>query len=219
MCINLSPTTLSVIARHLYHDGSLLGRTLQRWRPYICPFQPLIEAVPPGSRILDVGCGGGLFLGLLAHTDRIAAGYGFDANRSAIRLAEIMRRRLTNPNRLYFEHRDAQAPWPEGPFDVVSMIDVMHHVPSAARFDILSRAASRLVPGGLLLYKDMAERPFLYAWANRTHDLLLARQWIHYSPIKTVKEWTVALGLDCEQEDSWRVLCYAHEFMLLRRRA
>ena len=88
-----------------------------------------------------------------------------------------MRTRLKKPDCIAFERRDAQQDWPSGPFDIVSVIDVMHHVPTIAQRTVIERAASRLKPGGLLVYKDMVERPRWRAWKNRLHDLVLARQW------------------------------------------
>ena len=51
-----------------------------------------------------------------------------------------------------FEHSDANQTWPDGIFDVVSMIDVMPHFPTDA------------------------QRPVFFAPANRMHNLVMARR-------------------------------------------
>jgi hypothetical protein len=57
---------------------------MQALRPLICPFDELLDLVPIGARMLDAGCGAGLFLGLLADAGRLGEGYGFD---TALKLA------------------------------------------------------------------------------------------------------------------------------------
>lgn len=73
-----TPAQVAALARELYVRGPAVARAMQHYRPYISPFELLIKAVPPGSRVLDIGCGSGLFLGLLCGTGRIQSGFGFD---------------------------------------------------------------------------------------------------------------------------------------------
>jgi SAM-dependent methyltransferase len=203
-------------ARELYAEGPFIFRHMQRLRPYICPFEPLIEAVPADSRVLDVGCGAGLFLGLLAKSGRLREGRGFDLSAPAILSANAMKQRLGDEN-LHFERVEAGAPWPAGPFDLVSMIDVMHHVPPAFQAGIFPQVADRLRPGGLFVYKDMAARPLWQAWGNRLHDLLLAREWIHYLPLADAIRLAREAGLEVVRQDAYSRFWYAHEFVLFRR--
>jgi 2-polyprenyl-3-methyl-5-hydroxy-6-metoxy-1,4-benzoquinol methylase len=90
-------------------------------------------------------------------------GVGFDVSPLAIELAKIMtqRARVINPQaRLSFEQLDVDAAWPDGAFDVVFLIDVMHHVPPASQQPLLKRVISKVKPGGTLVYKDMCLRPW-----------------------------------------------------------
>lgn len=208
---------LSAAARRLYTDGPLLRRKLQHWRPYICPFERLIRHVPQGARILDIGCGGGLFLGLLAERGRLdgGCGLGFDISAGAI---ETARRMLAGSPRmaqvLEFRVLAETEPWPEGRFDIVSMVDVMHHIPPQAQQRAFAEAASRLAPGGHLLYKDMAAGAGLKTLANRAHDLLLARQWIHHVAVDVVESWAGAAGLRLTHGEDIQRLWYAHELRI-----
>jgi cyclopropane fatty-acyl-phospholipid synthase-like methyltransferase len=201
----------------LYADGPWFARTLQRCRPYICPFEELVDRVPAGSTVFDIGCGAGLFLMLLAVRERGIQGLGIDISEPAIALAEQARRRLPHPQRLKFVVDRDDNMWPSATFDVVSMIDVLHHLPPSKQPELLHKAASAVRPGGLLLFKDIGERPRWKATANRMHDLVLARQWIHYFPLSRVL--TEARGAGLQLLETHRVdrLWYSHELALFRR--
>ncbi len=215
-----SPQALSRIARSLYTDGPILLRKLQHYRPYICPFERLLRHVPIGSTVLDVGCGAGLFGALLAGSGREPSGTGFDVASNAIALAQEMAQkvgRMYPPASLRFDRRDATAAWPAGPFDVVSVIDVMHHVPPPFQREFMKTACNAVRPGGVLLYKDMVSRPLWRAAANRMHDLLLARQWIHYAPIAEVERWASDAGMLPIHSELCNRLWYGHELRVFQR--
>ena len=213
-----TPRSLSRMAARLYPEGPLLFRTLQRYRPFICPFEKLIVEVPECAKILDIGCGGGLLLGLLAAAGLRPDGTGFDVSRPAIALAQRMAAASDLAGaRLDFRRLDADAPWPGGDFDVVSMIDVIHHVRPSEQEKAIRRACGKVRPGGLFLYKDMVERPLWRAVANRLHDLVLARQWIHYVPVRDVEHWAANEGLVVERSELINRWWYGHELRVFRR--
>jgi 2-polyprenyl-3-methyl-5-hydroxy-6-metoxy-1,4-benzoquinol methylase len=215
-----TPAELSATARRAYARAPLLLRLLQRYRPFICPFEHLLALVPPNSRLLDVGCGGGLLLTLLAASGRVESAVGFDSSAPAISTARAAAEALGPAgNRLTFHHHDARAPWPADPplFDAVTIIDVMHHVPPHAHAGLISTAAARLKNGGRLIYKDMARRPLWRALANRAHDLLMARQWINYAPIEHVEAWARDAGLTCSHRATHNRFWYGHELRVFEK--
>lgn len=209
----LTARALSRMASELYPSGPPLFRALQVYRPFICPFEALIPEVPAGATVLDIGCGGGLFLGLLDAAGRRPNAIGFDVSESAIALAQAA---MGAKPGLDFRRLDADAPWPEGQFDVVSMIDVIHHVPPGAQERVIRDACARVRPGGLFLYKDMARRPRWRATANQLHDLVLARQWIHHVPVGDVERWASDEGLRLERSEAFNRLWYGHELRVFR---
>jgi SAM-dependent methyltransferase len=214
------PTTLAALSWRLYSDAPPVQRWVMAHRPYICPIERLIEQVPVGATVLDVGCGAGLFLGLLAATGRQPHGWGFDSSGGAIQAALAMRGRveeLAISADLHFERRDASATWPEGWFDVVSVIDVMHHVPPAHHRAVFQSAHDAVKPGGLLIYKDIGPRPAWRAFANRLHDLIMAQQWIRYRAAPDVLGWAHELGLSPLLSERINRLWYGHDLLVFRR--
>jgi len=212
----LSPSRLSEAATVLYADGDPFKRTLQRWRPFICPFHLLLNEVPSGARILDIGCGAGLFLALLTDSGRISQGYGFDFNYDAVKLAQHMLQRLPAGKQIRIENLDATGNWPEEQFDVVSMIDVLHHVPPDQQQSIILKAAQHVAPGGIFLYKDMVTKPRWRAWANRFHDLIMAREWIHYVKLAEVCQWLEEADMKAVGGGRLNMLWYGHEWVTYR---
>jgi 2-polyprenyl-3-methyl-5-hydroxy-6-metoxy-1,4-benzoquinol methylase len=213
----LSAAELSAIATRLYRYGARFGRLLQRYRPFICPFEEVLADVPAGARVLDVGCGRGLLLGLLATSGRIKDAVGFDSSAPAIAEARSMARSAGLDHCLTFTRLDAEADWPDGAFDVVTMVDVLHHVPPAAQRAVILQAAGAVRPGGRFIYKDMASRPSWMALANRPHDLLLVREWIHSAALEEVESRCLGAGLRPVRRYAASRFWYRHEALVLAK--
>ncbi|GHT44538.1 hypothetical protein FACS189454_02260 [Planctomycetales bacterium] len=214
------------IVNELYRNEKNLSGLIQRLRPKICPFYELLPLIPAGSRVLDVGCGSGLWAGLMVQTGRASFVHGFDASRKAIAVAKRMREHLPEETQahLFFEYRSVLDGLPDGQFDAVSMIDVLHHIPPKAQEKAVDAVLTRVKPGGLFLYKDMASKPFFCGLMNRLHDLASAKEWIHYCPISRV-EAAVKIGgggqyaWTLEKSGKKRLYWYQHEWRVFRRDA
>ena len=216
---HVTPAVISATASGLFADGPAALRLIQRYRPFICPFHRLLEWVPRGSSVLDVGCGAGLFLGLLAHGGGIGRGFGFDAGLKQVESARLMARRLEGrtPARLVFEHRDVADSWPQESFDVVCLIDVMHHVPVPQRRGLVSKILERVGPTGRFLYKDIGGRPLWRAWANRIHDLAMVQEWVRYQPVEHVEQWCEQQGLMLVHRERIDMCWYGHDLCVFER--
>jgi 2-polyprenyl-3-methyl-5-hydroxy-6-metoxy-1,4-benzoquinol methylase len=114
----------------------------------------LLAALPADCRrVLDVGCGLGTFARRLArvveHVDAL------DRDRKALAQAERLSRDLPN---VRFVEADFLTWQPESPYDAVSMVAVLHHLPFRAA---LIRAGTLLRPGGVLLVLGLDRSPSL----------------------------------------------------------
>jgi len=216
----IRPADLSRIARQAYAGAPFLMKWMQTYRPYICPFERLVQAVPPDSEVLDIGCGSALFLVLLSRTQRLKQGFGVDTSPMAITAARSAIGAIeTSPGdaRIQVDLTDATQFDSGKRFDVVSLIDLLHHVPIPARRQLILDACAQVKPGGPLIYKDIASRPLWRAWMNRTHDLVMARQYVRYTPIAEVERWAAEIGLHVEQASYIPLLWYGHDLRVFRR--
>jgi len=215
----MDAAAVHAMARNLFADCPWLLRRVQLGRLSICPFEKLTAQVKEGATVLDIGCGRGLFLALLAGAGRRIRGVGVDMSEHAVSTARIMAQLIREKKLGEIQiHCANHESLPEGLFDVVSVIDVLHHVPVSQQRAFLTAAANCVAPGGLLLYKDMVLTPSWRVLANRFHDFLVAREIIHEMPLATVVAWASAQGLECLGTELVNRYWYGHEIAVFRRR-
>jgi MPBQ/MSBQ methyltransferase len=138
-----------------------------------------LDRLPPGSAVLDVGCGIGGSARILAHD------YGLDVLAISISEAQIARARALTPpalaSRCRFAVMDAlQLALADGSFDAVWSVEASPHMPDKQRYvDELLRV---LKPGGRLAIADWNRRdPADGALSPRERWVMrqLLEQWAH----------------------------------------
>jgi SAM-dependent methyltransferase len=124
-------------------------------RPKLLSVMDLL--LPDSGRILDVGCGFGLFAAYFGQTQPNRHIVGIDPDARRVKLAQHVSDKLGLGHRFIAgDVRDAPL---EGPFDAAYVLDVMHHIPAADQRSVLMRMRDLLVPGGTLLIKDITTDP------------------------------------------------------------
>lgn len=113
---------------------------LERARYYHATIHRIVETLaPPGTRVLEVGCGlGDLLAYLRAHGCRCV---GVDISPRSVEIAKARHSGLDV--RVADVERD---PLPEGPFDLIAFADVIGHVDDVQR--AFERVRPLLAPGG-----------------------------------------------------------------------
>lgn len=109
-----------------------------------------LAAVTDAKRILEVGCGDGAVAEELTRAFPHADYLGIDVAETAGRLYR------GDPDRARFRAvtvADFQAEDPE-PFDLVCLVDVLHHIRPEFRAGVLACAAALTAPEGHLIIKD-----------------------------------------------------------------
>ncbi len=115
--------------------------------------------LPSEGRILDVGCGFGLFAGYFAQTQPDRSITGIDTNGKRIEMARHVMQSLGQSGHTFIAG-DARDPQVKGPFDGIYVLDVMHHVPREDQESVLRSLYDLLAPGGVLVLKDITTEPY-----------------------------------------------------------
>ena len=156
-----------------------------------------LHRLPPGSRLLDVGCGIGGSARILARD------YGFDVLGVSISSRQIDRARALTPDHLpcRFAVMDALAmPMEDGCFDVIWTVEAAPHIAEKQRFaDGLLRL---LKPGGRLVMADWNQRDPRRQPLSRLERMVLnvlLDQWGHaaFASMEAVQEHLQASSYPC----------------------
>ncbi|MHC4510431.1 MAG: class I SAM-dependent methyltransferase, partial [Planctomycetota bacterium] len=120
----------------------------------ILPLVPgLIEALQDGIDVLDIGCGSGRALNLMAKTYPKSRFTGYDLLEEAIRAGRTEAQRLKLAN-LEFEQKDLTTFDIHERYDLITAFDAIH---DQARPDrVLAGIAKALRPDGIFLMQDIA---------------------------------------------------------------
>ncbi len=125
-------------------------------RPKLLSVMDLL--LPDEGRILDVGCGFGLFAAYFGQTEPGRRIVGVDPNARRIDLARHVAKEL-GLLRHEFRVGDVRDAALEGTFQGAYVLDVMHHIPAGEQEAVLAHMRDLLVPGGVLLIKDITTEP------------------------------------------------------------
>jgi SAM-dependent methyltransferase len=129
-----------------------------------CNLAAVIErlGLPPSAQVLEIGCGTGANLGLLARFGRLSA---MELDGAALAVARDVAQSTAAAAgcELRAGALPEPVPFDDGRFDLVCMLDVLEHIADDGA--ALARAARLLAPGGRLLVTVPA-----YRWLWSGHD-------------------------------------------------
>ena len=107
------------------------------------------------SNILDIGCGEGIFTEHLIREYPNADIVGIDISPTIGRMLKVDMRRVVLKQET-IEKIAAEYP---SAFDLITIVDVMHHVLAADHKNLLIQARKALRPGGYLIIKEWEPSP------------------------------------------------------------
>jgi 2-polyprenyl-6-hydroxyphenyl methylase/3-demethylubiquinone-9 3-methyltransferase len=140
------------------------------------------QYLPAQGRVLDIGCGFGLFSLYYASVRPGLRIEGIDRSASRIAMARRAARRLGLDN-VQYEVGDARDFRGGESFDAAYMLDIVHHVPEETVRPLLEQLAKALPARGLLLIKDVDTRPAYKRWFTHALDRLM-------DPRSPVRYWS-----------------------------
>lgn len=140
-----------------YAASSFFSKIFIFIRYLVCPWNALMETIDKASRILDIGCGHGLFLHMIKDKYPNAVCIGYDHDHEKIKIAQATKPQK-NLSFLYEANADQLKPVS---FDVITLIDVLYSVPLKEWNQIFNTVEILLKPGGTLLIKETVTSPKL----------------------------------------------------------
>ncbi|GAA3823707.1 class I SAM-dependent methyltransferase [Cellulomonas soli] len=150
------PDAAGRAALRLYAHAPLPVRAHVHGRWWSAPFAPVVAALPPSGRILEVGCGHGLFSAYAALTSADRSVVGVDIDESKIAHAQVAAQGFGSGLSFTVEPSGAVPP---GPWAAVVFVDVLYLLPAAEQRRLLAEAAGSLAPDGVIVVKEMDTRP------------------------------------------------------------
>lgn len=187
-------------------------------RPRICPFDDLLALLPQGRRVLDIGCGHGAFLLLLARYREPSHLLGLDINPAAVRCARRLLARCPFAESYGVETYDGlRLPSSVQTAEYVFLIDVLHHVPKVSQKAFLGGLFHEMQSGATLVMKDIDAANRLLAKFNLMHDLIVARQIAHTMSVYQAEQLLSDIGFVIGSAKKQRRLCYPHYTIVARK--
>lgn len=185
--------------------------------------QPFLEEIgqylPEQGRVLDFGCGFGLFSLYYASLGRRRRLTGIDLNPARIERARSSAAKLGLDN-VSYEVGDVLQWQPDAPFDAIYMLDVIHHLPAAMVPEFLQKIRSFLAPGGILVIKDVADRPYFKMLFTLFLDrLMVGMEPIRYWPPDELRALLRSLGFEVSRHRMTDILPYPHILYVCRQTA
>ncbi len=174
--------------------------------------------LPDRGRILDVGCGFGLFAAYFGQTHPRRAITGIDPAARRVAIAQRMAQRLGLAGHTFREGK-VEATDLGGPYAAVYMLDVMHHLPSHEQSPVLERLKTALEPRGLLLIKEITTEPRAGLRFTKLLDQLMVG-WDEPLSYRHHDEWAgilVGMGFEVRMVRIPDVLPYPHVVIAARR--
>ena len=97
---SMTPTELLQELREPSSEMGGLSGLKTRLRPLVCPLHVVLEQIPMGARLFDIGCGSGSLLYLAVRLRAAKSAHGYDVSHDAIKAAGTFARRsdLVSPS-------------------------------------------------------------------------------------------------------------------------
>ncbi len=177
------------------------------------------QYIPRSGRILDIGCGFGLFSLFFALCSKERRLFSIDLNVKRIMMARKAAAKLGLEDRVSFENANVLDYPFDNPMDGIFMLDIVHHLPRGGGPEILRKCFEILKPGGVLIVKDVDAKPLLKKWFTLVLDKLVDPiapvSYYHREDLRSLLQ---GIGFDVKVHQQVDVLPYPHVLFVCRRK-
>lgn len=141
-------------------------RKIAQWREV--SFFRAAHPIPPGAKVLEIGCGDGGGAGIFSRRFAPSLYHGLDVDPAMVRVAAGRRKGRAGDGRLFVLGDAERLPYRDAAFDAVVNFGIIHHLPDWRKG--VAEVARVLRPGGVFYFEEIY--PPLYA--NPLFRIILA---------------------------------------------
>ncbi len=193
---------------------------LRFWAMNMRILEEMEQYLPHSGRILDVGCGFGLFSIFLSMISSSRKLVSFDLSARRIDIADRVSRKLGVGPQTEFHVADALSYDYPTKVNAIMVLDLLHHLPQESAPGVLCRLYQTLDKGGVLLVKEVTSKPWLkmaFAWCL---DMVMTKgSPVHYYTKNEMISLLQAQGFEVTFHRMHDILPYPHILYICRKPA
>ncbi|MGA2915492.1 MAG: class I SAM-dependent methyltransferase [Sedimentisphaerales bacterium] len=171
-----------------------------------------MEHIHSGSSVLDIGCGTGLWLLLLSRFGRLSKGVGIEIDARKVQIANSIKK---PQDKIEFMQISREDDWPQGSYDCVTMIDVLHHILPEQQETFLAKIKD--IDTKRIVFKDIDSEAKIKCLMNSLHDILLSRQMPRYCEKEKVAEIFKQMGFTIKYMNRHDMIWYSHYIIVAEK--
>lgn len=175
------------------------------------------QYLPSFGRVLDIGCGFGLFSLYFARKFPNLEICGIDVNPKRIDIATRTAAKLSLSNVTY-EVADARTANLEYGFDCCYMLDIVHHIPRDAALPLFVQIYEHLRVDSRLIVKDVDTKPAYKRWFTYIMDKMMdINADVNYWKVEDLRHLLKSVGFEVFFHSMSDILPYPHVLYVARK--
>lgn len=213
----LSNQQLTEFLSTIVGDATFINKLKIKYRPYVCPFDELIDYAQDKKSVYDVGCGSGQFCALIAKFSDVQKIKGIEIDKGLVANAEEINAEAAKSKSIKFAYFDGTTiPGDIADYDLIYMVDVYHHIPISIRDKFLKQLYEKMRVGAQLMFKDIdGASPFVAC--NKVHDMIFAQELSREIGHKKAERLLELIGFKIKESRKKRIFVYPHYFILAEK--
>lgn len=187
------------------------------FRPFITPFHDILQLIPEGAKVLDIGCGNGAFLILISSFRNASSIAGLEIQDKVLEIAKRLLSYINNIEKKMELFDGSVLPVYLKEYNFVTLIDVLHHIPTNIQKEFLQEVFDKMGLGSVLIVKDIDADDKLRCYLNKLHDLIVNGEMGFELPMKRTVGILRQTGFIVESVLKKNIFVYSHFICVCRK--